>query len=135
MLPTTDFGYLWLCGSANKDWTPEEVTILQTMYPSEPADVLLEKLLNRAWFAIKAYASRKRIQRQVFKSPTDKAANYLSLEDRRFMGQMGIDTQDVRRGHDGQVFWSDIETMLCPEAELEIDGSELRAASHPCSKF
>lgn len=125
MLPTTDFGYLWLCGSANKDWTPEELTILKTMYPSEPADAILEKLPDRAWFAIKAHAYRKKIQRHVFKSPTDKAANYLSLEDRKFMEQMGIDTQEVRRGYDGQVFWSDREAMLYPaETEMEIDGSE-----------
>ncbi len=124
MLPTTDFGYLWLCGSANKDWTPEELTILETMYPSEPADAILEKLPNRAWFAIKAHAYRKKIQRHVFKSPTDKAANYLSLEDRKFMEQMGIDTQEVRRGYDGQVFWSDTEAMLSPDVEMEIDGSE-----------
>lgn len=130
MLPTTDIGYLWLPGAANADWTQEEIAILQEMYPSEPADAILEQLSNRAWRAIIGYAYRKKIQRHVFKAPSKKEANYLSINDSRFMEQVDINVQDVSRGMKGYIYWSDSETMLPASEDEPIDIDDLMTSGN-----
>ncbi len=125
MLPITDTGYLWLAGSANVDWTPEEDAILQEMYPYEHADALLEKLPNRSWRSIITKASGKKIERHVFiKSPSDKITVHLPINDRKFMESRGIDVSEVSRSKTGYIYWSDSETMLPHGEEDEIDDED-----------
>ncbi len=111
-LPTADIGYLWLPGSSNSYWQPEEKQVLREIYPYSKADEILEKLPNRAWHAIIAYARRNKIKRHVRSeqySPSDPAANFLSVNDRAFMMQHSIEAESTRRG---SIVWTDSDTFL-----------------------
>ncbi len=113
MLPMTDTGYLWLPGAFNQDWTAEEQAILREMYPCEHADAILECLPNRAWQSVIAHAYRLKVKRNVFKSPSDKAAHYLSVNDSKFMEQYHIAMREKEKGY---VFWSKKGSVIAVRA-------------------
>lgn len=110
--PTADIGYLFLLSAANTYWQPEEDKILREMYPYSDADAILEKLPNRAWHAIIAYATRHKIKRCVRsekKSVSNPKARILSANDLDFMERYDLKIDKVERG---KVYWADGETLL-----------------------
>jgi len=121
MLPTTDTGYFWLPGASNQDWTPEEQAILREMYPNEHADTILERLPLRAWQSIRHQAYMLKIKRNVFKSPSEKTAYYLSVNDHKFMEQHHINLAEKERGY---MFWSDNEAFLPISSEDQISDTD-----------
>jgi len=46
-----------------KRWTKEEIKILRQVYPSEPKNIIQEKLNNKTWSSISAMACRLKIKR------------------------------------------------------------------------
>jgi hypothetical protein len=82
---------------------------------------IMERLPNRAWKSIIAYASKLKVNRFVRKKNTkDAEAFYFSVEDRRFMEEHNIDLAMHKRG---TIFWTDSETFLPVQEEdiIEID--------------
>ncbi len=124
-IPTADIGYLMLNSAANKEWNDKEIALLREMYPHSKADEILEKLPNRAWAAIKQYAYRKNLRREIHNTPRDKKLMRISLRDIDFMEKHNIDAENISKG---LVHWSDSETFL-PMLEEDIIDADMLITS------
>lgn len=90
-----DVGIMWRGESSSQfSWTPEEITILQEVFPTEPHQAILDALPHRSWAAIRVKARSLSLRRLVDREAVPFNYN-LSMEDVAVAETYGIPLETV----------------------------------------